>query len=304
VKEVLGAAEPLSQDLEKSAPGSYKAAAVKIAKLCPAAEKACAAAKQVIEGFQADPKQRESPSFYMQFSKLAMRLSDSEQQLKACHRAGQEAEGNRALLKAKQVELRALEQQVDEAELQTTPLGDEVEISLEAFEKLWDAQLAFETWLFSAKALQSNPHVGLRLAASRLVLKGSGLAERLQEAKSSAGWAAALGQLLPRRGDDQVASVQTALGQAETVEGPFLKGLEDLPEKLFTETVALCEAEASRTCKALEKAEFFMDLSQKEALAAEVSIPKLQAKKLLELRKKLKQYSEDIAKRKASRKAA
>ncbi|CAE8690033.1 unnamed protein product, partial [Polarella glacialis] len=94
---------------------------------------------------------------------------------------------------------------------------------------------------------------------------------------------------------------------AEEVEGPFLKGIEILSPALALETIALCEAAAASTQKALEKARLFFAESCKEAASFKCEDPalRLSVQSLTKLSarvhtvaQKLRQYCKDMEGRK------
>ncbi|CAE8663962.1 unnamed protein product, partial [Polarella glacialis] len=191
VRRISEVSAPLSQDnLESSAAGSFREVTRQVQLIEEAGKAACQQAKDAIAKHKTDRKDQESPSFHNQLSKLGARLASAEAQLAGLGRAAREAEENRGRLQVRKGELAKLEEQVDELELLTLPLGDERpcdEAETSTFSKLWAVQQALQTWLADAEALQDNPHGALRLAMGRLLASGRLLRGRLEEVKATTG---------------------------------------------------------------------------------------------------------------------
>eukprot|EP00933_Yihiella_yeosuensis_P034427 TRINITY_DN27916_c3_g1_i2.p1 TRINITY_DN27916_c3_g1~~TRINITY_DN27916_c3_g1_i2.p1 ORF type:complete len:992 (+),score=318.18 TRINITY_DN27916_c3_g1_i2:445-2976(+) len=316
VKKIREVAKPLGEDnLESSKPGHFKKAAEEIQRLKEEISKSCTKARAVVERYQADPKGKESPSFQTQLGKLAHRLEAVEAELNGCCQASREVDSNRDLVKAKRSELKKLEEIIDELEMQLMPMGDEepaMEAELVTFTRLWKTETELLDWISHVQVLQKNPHGALRFVANRLLSDGNSLAARLSEVKDTDKPRCEKGLCLvfKKLAAPEAEKCEVAMQEAEAAEGPFLKGLEDVPSALALKTVSLCEAAAEKAQKVLDKANCFFERSRKEVAA--ISDDDVESRPVLQLLsdsfgrvqrvgRKLQSYQEEA---KARRRAA
>mmetsp|Transcript_48804 Transcript_48804/g.139632 ORF Transcript_48804/g.139632 Transcript_48804/m.139632 type:complete len:1345 (-) Transcript_48804:165-4199(-) len=258
--KIVKAAEPFAQDnLETAAAKMLKEVSAEVTKCVAPLTKVCTAARAAAEKKQQDPRNKTSPSFQTQLSKLVARLEAVEATVSGMQRAVKECQGNKKLFDGQRQELARLEQRISDVELQALPLGDEQpteqqeEVTALA---LRDAEEALGAWREAAGRLAKNPHGAMGLAMGRLVEQGEALQRRLAEAAALTREPGerALCRIFVREAQAELKKGEAALAKAEAAEGPFLTGIEVLSSAQSAETIAACEKAAGAARQVLAAA--------------------------------------------------
>jgi len=315
VQAIVKAAEPFGEDNLESVPAKrLQDVGAKVLKCAQPIVKACEEARGAVASRQRDPKNRASPSFQTQLSKLIARLEHVETTVQGLCRAAREAGGNKKSLQEQKRDLAKLDQTVADVEMLTIPLGDEQQ-SEEAEEatamKVRDMEGAIDTWRQAAEALADHPHTSMKLAMERLLARSGELQQRVSAAKAMIRDQneRALCRIFAREAQREVERAEEAMRQAEEAEGPFLKGIEVLSPVQTAETIAACEVAAARAGAVLDEVKAAVSGRYKEALsykrqdaASQASIEEVssQLQRVEGLLVKLRQYRNETEGRKRS----
>jgi len=311
--KIVEAAAPFAKDdLEKAPAKTLKEVGAKVLKCAGGLTKVCEAAREAVAAKQRDPRNRMSPSFNTQLSKLEARLQSVEGTLQGLCRAAREAEGNKKILQEQAKEVARLGKVVSDVENLALPLGDE-QPSEQAEEStamsVRDAQEALDTWSKAAGTLADNPHGSMKLAMERLLEQGRAMQARLNDAKSMIREQneRAFCRIFVREVRAEVKKAVAVMAKTEEAEGPFLKGIEVLSPGQSAETIAACEAAAAKAEAALGEVRSFVaarhaeaSAYQREDFASKASVEELgnHLSHLDKLAAKLGQFQSDTASRK------
>jgi len=313
VAEAVKAGAKLEEDnLETISSAELKKIAGKIKGPAGAADKACAAARAVVEEKQKDPRFWESPSYRSQLSKLASRLEAGEKAISGMRTAATEANTNKTkTIEEQRKALAVVEQQISQVELLALPLGDEratEDSDASTVKAVKDAEDALTAWLRAAEKFQSNPHGAMRFAMARVAKEAEPIQARLSEVKESTLEQSQRNvcRTYIKEATAQLRQADAALERVDLAEGPFLKGIEVLDKDVAASAIVDCEQAASVAKNVLKKTrEFFVakvaevaKFKQSKSIAEQVAELRQLQKRAAGLAQKLAQFCLDTEARK------
>lgn len=294
VQKTIEAAEPLLADQTEVEVERIKVATQLTLDAEKTAALACADTRKVLMTKLKEGKARDTPSYSAELTKLQSRLTFAQQELQRQRKVALQGE---KLWKAKLVvqekteDLKLIEEEVEQAEILTTPLGDERpsdEKITEMVNAVDSIQAKLVAAMTSLESVQSSVQGSAKTQLNGLIERVKASQVRVDEMKETTREQrerVACESIL-REAQAKLNAVDEAFGKTSDAEAPYLKGIEFLPLEETIKAVADSEVAIVGVQEAIDEARAFLQEKVVEIRKFAEVVSKVGLKELDTLNKK------------------